>query len=58
MIPSPSAYLNNPPEERARYKYDVDKDMTLLKFVDAEWVQLEVLTGLQHMELQWGRQML
>lgn len=34
---SPSAYLNNPPEERAKYKYDVDKDMSLLKFVDAEW---------------------
>merc|ERR1711915_47719 len=34
---SPSAYLNNPSEERARYKYNVDKDMTLLKFVDAEW---------------------
>uniref|UniRef100_A0A0C9RQA8 Neutral ceramidase n=1 Tax=Wollemia nobilis TaxID=56998 RepID=A0A0C9RQA8_9CONI len=34
---SPSAYLNNPPEERARYKYDVDRDMTLLKFVDDEW---------------------
>ena len=37
MSRSPSAYLNNPPKERARYKYDVDKDMTLLKFVDAEW---------------------
>lgn len=34
---SPSAYLNNPPEERAKYKYDVDKDLSLLKFVDAEW---------------------
>ncbi|KAG0620919.1 hypothetical protein M758_4G254800 [Ceratodon purpureus] len=34
---SPSAYLNNPPDERAKYKYDVDKDMSLLKFVDAEW---------------------
>ncbi|KAH9307351.1 hypothetical protein KI387_035262 [Taxus chinensis] len=34
---SPSAYLNNPPDEQARYKYNVDKDMTLLKFVDAEW---------------------
>lgn len=34
---SPSAYLNNPPDERARYKYNVDKDMTLLKFVDAKW---------------------
>ena len=37
MSHSPSSYLNNPPEERARYKYDVDKYMTLLKFVDAEW---------------------
>lgn len=34
---SPSAYLNNPSEERARYQYDTDKDMTLLKFVDDEW---------------------
>ncbi|KAK8938881.1 Neutral ceramidase [Platanthera zijinensis] len=34
---SPSAYLNNPPEERKEYKYDVDKEMTLLKFVDKEW---------------------
>ncbi|KAJ9146750.1 hypothetical protein P3X46_028981 [Hevea brasiliensis] len=34
---SPSAYLNNPAEERNKYMYDVDKDMTLLKFVDNEW---------------------
>lgn len=34
---SPSAYLNNPQDERARYKYNVDKDMMLLKFVDAKW---------------------
>lgn len=34
---SPSAYLNNPGEERRNYKYDVDKEMTLLKFVDTEW---------------------
>lgn len=34
---SPSAYLNNPSEERKKYKYDVDKEMTLLKFVDEEW---------------------
>eukprot|EP00249_Psilotum_nudum_P007748 c20791_g2_i1 orf=53-2179(+) len=34
---SPSAYLNNPPEERARYQYNTDKEMTLLKFIDAEW---------------------
>ncbi|KAK4482411.1 hypothetical protein RD792_009566 [Penstemon davidsonii] len=34
---SPSAYLNNAASERSKYKYDVDKDMTLLKFVDDEW---------------------
>ncbi|KAJ7012701.1 neutral ceramidase 2 [Populus alba] len=34
---SPSAYLNNPAEERSKYKYDVDTEMTLLKFVDTEW---------------------
>nr|XP_034905572.1 neutral ceramidase 3-like [Populus alba]TKR75436.1 hypothetical protein D5086_0000286270 [Populus alba] len=32
---SPSAYLLNPAEERARYPADVDKEMTLLKFVDS-----------------------
>ncbi|KAI3801480.1 hypothetical protein L1987_29585 [Smallanthus sonchifolius] len=34
---SPSAYLNNPAAERSKYKYDVDKEMTLLKFVDDQW---------------------
>ncbi|KAK9727165.1 hypothetical protein RND81_05G263000 [Saponaria officinalis] len=34
---SPSAYLNNPFEERNKYKYNVDKEMTLLKFVDDKW---------------------
>ncbi|XP_008792373.2 neutral ceramidase-like [Phoenix dactylifera] len=34
---SPSAYLNNPASERNQYKYDVDKEMTLLKFVDDEY---------------------
>uniref|UniRef100_A0A5B7ABN4 Neutral ceramidase n=1 Tax=Davidia involucrata TaxID=16924 RepID=A0A5B7ABN4_DAVIN len=34
---SPSAHLNNPAAERSKYKYDVDKEMTLLKFVDDEW---------------------
>lgn len=34
---SPSAYLNNPAGERSKYKYDVDKEMTLLKFIDDEW---------------------
>ncbi|XP_022765982.1 neutral ceramidase-like [Durio zibethinus] len=33
---SPSAYLFNPPEERARYSSDVDTTMTLLKFWDPE----------------------
>ncbi|CAO2170689.1 unnamed protein product [Urochloa humidicola] len=33
---SPSAYLNNPAEERSKYQYNVDKEMTLLKFVDNE----------------------
>lgn len=31
---SPSAYLQNPAEERARYPFNVDKQMTLLRFVD------------------------
>lgn len=34
---SPSAYLNNPSGERSKHKYDVDKEMTLLKFVDDQW---------------------
>lgn len=34
---SPSAYLNNPAAERSQYKYDVDKEMSLLKFVDDKW---------------------
>ncbi|KAA8537441.1 hypothetical protein F0562_026872 [Nyssa sinensis] len=33
---SPSAYLFNPPEERARYPRDVDTQMTILKFVDGK----------------------
>ena len=32
---SPTAYLANPAEERARYAYDVDKEMTVLRFDDA-----------------------
>ncbi|EKM60398.1 uncharacterized protein PHACADRAFT_167760 [Phanerochaete carnosa HHB-10118-sp] len=31
---SPSAYLTNPAEERARYRYDQDKELTLLRFDD------------------------
>ncbi|XP_062593743.1 uncharacterized protein LOC134255247 [Saccostrea cucullata] len=33
---SPTAYLNNPAEERAKYRYDVDKNMTVLRMVDAQ----------------------
>ena len=36
MNRSPSSYLNNPEAERSRYKYNVDKEMTLLKFVDTQ----------------------
>lgn len=32
---SPSAYLNNPAAERARYQFDQDKDLSLLRFDDA-----------------------
>ncbi|PNY00923.1 neutral ceramidase, partial [Trifolium pratense] len=34
---SPSSYLNNPAAERSKYKYNVDKEMSLLKFIDNEW---------------------
>ncbi|GLT37557.1 hypothetical protein SLA2020_118680 [Shorea laevis] len=34
---SPSAYLNNPAVERGKYKYNIDKEMTLIKFVDEKW---------------------
>ena len=33
---SPTAYLANPAEERARYQHNTDKDMTLLKVMDAD----------------------
>jgi len=31
---SPTAYLANPASERAKYAYDVDKEMTVLRFDD------------------------
>lgn len=37
---SPVAYDNNPAEEKAKYKYNVDKDMTLIKIVDAQGADL------------------
>ncbi|KAL4710654.1 hypothetical protein ACJJTC_003290 [Scirpophaga incertulas] len=30
---SPTSYLKNPPEERAKYKYDVDKTLVQVKFL-------------------------
>lgn len=33
---SPTAYLANPADERARYQYDLDKDMTVLRFDDLD----------------------
>lgn len=30
---SPAAYLMNPEDERSRYRYNVDKEITQLKFV-------------------------
>ncbi|KAI0820986.1 Neutral/alkaline nonlysosomal ceramidase [Irpex lacteus] len=33
---SPSAYLANPAEERAKYQYDQDKELSLLRFDDAD----------------------
>lgn len=31
---SPTAYLNNPAEERAKYKYNTDTQMTIVKITD------------------------
>ncbi len=33
---SPTAYLENPQGERVQYAYNIDKDMTLVKFEDEE----------------------
>ncbi|THH28983.1 hypothetical protein EUX98_g5201 [Antrodiella citrinella] len=33
---SPSAYLANPADERARFEYDQDKELSLLRFDDAQ----------------------
>lgn len=40
---SPTAYLANPPEERARYQHNTDKTMTLLKVLDTEERQVPVI---------------
>ncbi len=41
---SPTAYLNNNQAERARYTYDTDKNMTLLKFTDTNGTDLAVIS--------------
>ncbi|KAK9867973.1 hypothetical protein WJX84_012018, partial [Apatococcus fuscideae] len=33
---SPTSYLENPAEERARYKHDIDKNMTLLHLTESD----------------------
>jgi neutral ceramidase len=41
---SPSAYLANPPAERAQYDGDQDTTLTLLRFVDANGAKLGFLS--------------
>lgn len=41
---SPTAYLNNSAEERAKYKYDTDKEMHMLKLVDTSNQPLGLIT--------------
>lgn len=33
---SPTAYANNPKSEKAKYKYNTDTEMTILKITDAK----------------------
>nr|KAG5704893.1 hypothetical protein BaRGS_003876 [Batillaria attramentaria] len=40
---SPTAYLLNPEAERQRYKYDVDKNMTLLRIEDAQGLSIGMI---------------
>eukprot|EP01119_Soliformovum_irregulare_P003951 TRINITY_DN14980_c0_g1_i1.p1 TRINITY_DN14980_c0_g1~~TRINITY_DN14980_c0_g1_i1.p1 ORF type:complete len:704 (-),score=205.22 TRINITY_DN14980_c0_g1_i1:76-2187(-) len=40
---SPTAYLANPAEERAKYNWDVDKEMVLLRFEDLEGNEIGLL---------------
>ncbi|PRP89134.1 hypothetical protein PROFUN_01854 [Planoprotostelium fungivorum] len=40
---SPTAYLANPEPERAQWKYDVDKDMTLLRIEDSKGNELGMI---------------
>ncbi|KAL7292775.1 hypothetical protein TKK_0013604 [Trichogramma kaykai] len=40
---SPFAYLNNPKEERDKYKYDVDKGLTQMQFIAATGEPLGVI---------------
>ncbi|XP_071952076.1 uncharacterized protein [Antedon mediterranea] len=40
---SPSAYENNPAKEQAKYKYNVDKTMVVLKLVDADGTDIGMI---------------
>lgn len=41
---SPTSYLRNPAEERAKYKHDIDKEMTLLKVSNTDRLTQDLLT--------------
>jgi neutral ceramidase len=41
---SPNAYANNPPEERARYTHDNDKEMVLLRLEDFGGAELGAIS--------------
>lgn len=41
---SPNAYVNNPPEERARYAHDTDKEMVLLRLEDFGGAELGAIS--------------
>ncbi|KAL4640092.1 neutral ceramidase [Arapaima gigas] len=44
MNRSPQAYLNNPAEERSRYKYNTDTQIVVLKFTDKDGNSLGMLS--------------
>eukprot|EP01117_Protostelium_nocturnum_P006825 TRINITY_DN2451_c0_g3_i2.p2 TRINITY_DN2451_c0_g3~~TRINITY_DN2451_c0_g3_i2.p2 ORF type:complete len:723 (+),score=222.91 TRINITY_DN2451_c0_g3_i2:3379-5547(+) len=41
---SPTAYTANPSEEKAKYKYDVDKEMTLIRLEDEKGKELGAIS--------------
>lgn len=56
---SPSAYVANPAEERARYQYDQDKELSVLRLGDANgspWglISFFAVHGTSLYEVSWG----